>query len=137
MEHYFSGKPVILIVDSNPEVLIVLRRVVEEILESCNQDVYDVVVTGSAYDVFMYLERHHVPLVMTEYRLSGDMNGVQLATQVKAKSPSTKVCMMTAWHTRELEDSVRADGHIDYYYAKRSDLRTIELTLCTALEIQS
>jgi YesN/AraC family two-component response regulator len=65
-----------------------------------------------------------VPLLITDYNMPR-MNGLELIGNVMAASPSTRVALITAYASTELERRARAIG-VDYYLPKPFPLERIE-----------
>ena len=65
-----------------------------------------------------------VPLVITDYNMPG-MNGLQLTDAIKETSPDTRVVLITAYATPELEKRAR-EHRVDHYLPKPFPLDRLE-----------
>src|SRR5262245_819679 len=89
--------PAIVLVDDEPDVRIILRRLLAFVLKG-----YTIITVGTGADALAVVAARPVPLLMTDYNMPG-MNGVELAQRVKATSPTTTVVLITAFASPELE----------------------------------
>ncbi|HEU5103102.1 MAG TPA: response regulator [Roseiflexaceae bacterium] len=101
----------VLVVDDDPDVLIILRHSVE--LYAPN---YDVIALNDGQSALKELSRRTVPLLITDYMMPG-MNGLELAAAVKAASPITHVILATAYGSAQLKERART-AHVDTYLSK-------------------
>ncbi len=99
-----GGFPAILVVEDEPHILIVLRRILRDLTSE-----YDIVAVPDALAALDYMQAHPVALVITDY-IMPEMSGLELARQVKDKTPGTPVIMVTSYGTRELEQAARQAG---------------------------
>jgi two-component system, response regulator, stage 0 sporulation protein F len=81
--------PALLIVDDTPSI----RQVFTHLLHDAAP--YEVVAVGDAAAALALLAERPIPLVITDYHLP-DLDGAQLAAAVKARSPDTKIVLITA-----------------------------------------
>src|SRR3712207_1229101 len=93
-EHEF---PAILVVEDEPDILIVLRRILRDVTVG-----HDIVAVPDGTTALQHMERQHFALVITDYMMP-DVNGLDLARSVRQQSPDTPVVMVTAYATAELE----------------------------------
>ncbi len=122
-----SGRnPAIILVEDEPDILIILHRLMRDLTGG-----YDIITVNSGADALAQIALRRVPLVITDYNMPG-MNGLQLAAAVKETSPDTKVVMITAYATPELEKRAR-EQRIDYYLAKPFPLDRLEQIVRDAL----
>ncbi len=122
-----SGRnPAIVLVEDEPDILIILHRLMRDLTGG-----YDIITVNSGADALAQIALRRVPLVITDYNMPG-MNGLQLAAAVKETSPDTKVVMITAYATPELEKRAR-EQRIDYYLAKPFPLDRLEQIVRDAL----
>jgi DNA-binding NtrC family response regulator len=64
------------------------------------------------------ISRTRFSLVLTDLRLSGTdgVEGLEIVSHVRAVSPETKVIILTAYGTREIENEARRRGVDDFIY---------------------
>ncbi len=117
--------PVIIVVEDEPDVLLVLRRVLRDLETDC-----DIVAIDNGSDALSYAEKRFCPLLITDYMLAG-MNGLDLARLFKSRYAS-QVIMLTAYATPELEDAAEAAG-VDYFLPKPFQVRALESAIREAL----
>ena len=92
-----EGQPIaILVVDDDPGVLAVVRRCLDDqrvtlIEASCGKDALELIMTGPALD-----------LLITDLRMP-EMEGDELAGQVRAVEPDVKVLYLTSHIDRQFE----------------------------------
>lgn len=111
--------PAIILVEDEPDILIILHRLMRDLTGG-----YDILTVNGGAEALAQLELRPVPLVITDYNMPG-MNGLQLAAAVKETSPDTRVVMITAYATPELERRAR-EQRIDYYLPKPFPLDRLE-----------
>jgi len=116
----FSGRnPAIILVEDEPDILIILHRLMRDLTGG-----YDIITVNSGADALAQIALRKVPLVITDYNMPG-MNGLQLAAAIKETAPDTCVVMITAYATPELERRAR-EQRIDYYLSKPFPLDRLE-----------
>jgi DNA-binding NtrC family response regulator len=96
--------PTILIVDDEPVVLALLRRVMHELAVD-----YDVLPISDGATALAVIAQRSVVLVMTDYRMP-DMDGVALTTAIKAAAPQCRVILTTGYATPEIWQRAAAAG---------------------------
>ena len=106
-----SRHPAIVLVEDEPDILIILHRLMRDLTGG-----YDIITVRGGAEALLQLTLRPVPLVITDYSMPG-MDGLQLAVAVKATSPNTRVVMMTAYATPELEYQASRQS-VDYYLPK-------------------
>lgn len=111
--------PAIILVEDEPDILIILHRLMRDLTGG-----YDILTVNGGADALAQLELRPVPLVITDYNMPG-MNGLQLTAAIKETSPRTRVVMITAYATPELERKAR-DQRVDYYLPKPFPLDRLE-----------
>ncbi len=115
-----SGRnPASVLVEDEPDIRFILQRHMRDL--SGGDDI--VTVNGGA-DALAQIALRPVPLVITDYNMPG-MNGLQLAAAIKETSPDTRVVMITAYATPELEKRAR-EQRVDYYLPKPFPLDRLE-----------
>ena len=70
--------PAIIVVDDEPEIVLILRRLIQDMVIA-----YDIIAAQSGTEALAQLARRPVPLLITDYRMPG-MNGLELAKAVRA-----------------------------------------------------
>ena len=106
-----SRYPAIVLVEDEPDILIILHRLMSDLTGG-----YDIITVSGGAEALLQLTLRPVPLVITDYSMPG-MDGLELAAAVKTASPTTRVVMMTAYATPELEYQARRQS-VDYYLPK-------------------
>src|SRR5262245_43649617 len=103
--------PAIVVADDEPDVRIILRRMLASVAAG-----YELDTVGTGHDALAAVAVRPVPLLITDYNMPG-MNGVELTQRVKATAPATTIVLVTAYITVELEQRGKAAG-VDYFLAK-------------------
>ena len=96
--------PAILVVEDEPDVLIVLRRILRDVTIG-----HDIIAVPDGATAIEQLERQRFALVITDY-LMPEVSGIELARFVRARSPETAVVMVTAYATSEVEQAATEAG---------------------------
>jgi CheY-like chemotaxis protein len=123
-----DGAPAILVIEDDVEIQIVLRRVLISSVRG-----YEIITVSSGAAALEHLSRRVVPLVFTDYNLPA-MNGMQIARLIRRESPSTRIVLVTAYATPQLERlAMRSDSDIDYFVAKPFSIEQIEEIVRAAL----
>jgi two-component system response regulator YesN len=122
--------PAVLVVDDEPDALIILRRLLRDLTSD-----YDIISMQSGLEALTQLDRHPVPLLITDYSMLG-MNGLQLAASVKARSPQTRVMVITGYTIPEQEKKAWQQ-YADYFLRKPFALGRFEQLVCEALNHSS
>jgi two-component system NtrC family response regulator len=99
-------KDKLLIIDDEERLRNLLARILQ--LEG-----YDVLVASTGKEGLKKLQQEAVPVVISDVKLP-DINGIELASQIKASFPSTEIIVLTAFGT--INDGVKAikSGAFDY-----------------------
>ena len=100
------NKKRILIVDDEEAVLHVLKGSLRKL-----GDEYEVETTVNGFSALAYLRDRPFDLVITDYRMDG-MDGVELINTIRADWPETRIILITAYGSDELEEEV---SHLDAY----------------------
>jgi two-component system, cell cycle response regulator CpdR len=102
--------PAILIAEDDPNLLVMLRR----LLRAQAPD-HVVIATICGDELLPILDSRPVALVITDYRLAGGVDGMQLAASIKAASPETSIIMISGGlHS----DTARQARSVDAYLQK-------------------
>ena len=115
--------PAVLIVDDTPSIRELLIHMLHNLVP------YELVAVTDATAALAILAARPVPLIITDYHLSG-MRGDALAAAAKAAAPTTKVLLITA-------DVAIAEGvewpDVDRYLIKPFPLRELVAAVSTLL----
>jgi CheY-like chemotaxis protein len=118
--------PIILIVDDEPDVGQIIRRLLCERLPH-----HEILVATDAGDALVRSAGRTVALLITDVYMP-DINGVQLAAKVKVRAPKTPVVIITAYPFPLLDRLVRVRG-IRSYLPKPFALPDLERLVVAAL----
>jgi two-component system response regulator (stage 0 sporulation protein F) len=118
--------PAIVLVDDEPDIRIILQRLLKSVAEG-----YALIAVSSGAAVLAVLAERSVPLLITDYNMPG-MNGLDLVQKVKAAAPTTVLVMATAYATPELEKRARMAG-VDYFIRKPFVFEQLEAIVQDAL----
>jgi YesN/AraC family two-component response regulator len=118
--------PAIILVDDEPDVRIILRR-----LLAYWADGYELVTVATGAAALAALAAYEVPLLITDYHMPG-MNGLTLTRAVKARWPATTVVVTSAYVTPELAREALAVG-ADHYLPKPFSFDQLEVIVKAAL----
>ena len=119
--------PAVLVVDDDPNVVILLHRVLRDLITG-----HDIITTSNSCDALAQLGARPVPLVIADYSMPG-MNGLQLTTAIKARDNNTRVALITAYATPALARQASAH-YVDYYLPKPFALEAFEQMVQSALQ---
>jgi YesN/AraC family two-component response regulator len=114
--------PAILVVDDEPDILIILRRLMRDMTSG-----YDILTASDGVDALSKIEERPVSLVITDYTMPR-MDGLQLSTEIKSRSPGTYILMISACGLHDMRKRAQTQ-HVDYYLAKPFTLETLEQIL--------
>jgi CheY-like chemotaxis protein len=112
-------RPVVLLVDDEPDVGIILGRLLGRLYPQ-----YEILTATSVLKALNQIAGRELALVLTDFNMP-DMNGLQLAQAIKVRAPATKVVLITAYTTDLLEFLAR-QHQIDYYVTKPFRLTALE-----------
>jgi len=110
----------ILIVDDDYDILRLLQEGLSEYPNT------HIITASSSKDAFQILEQQPCDVMITDVRMPGDLNGLELASQVREKYPDLKVFVMT--NTPEEKERViqveadwidKATPNLIHYIAKK------------------
>ncbi len=82
----------ILIVDDEP----VVRKLCVRVLQTAG---YAVETATDSLQALAHLEKQTFDVVLTDYRMPGELNGLALAKIIKERTPQTHIILMTAFPT--------------------------------------
>jgi len=102
-----SGVYVVGLVDDDPSV----RRSVSRLLES---DGFNVLAFGEPGRFLQYLSDHFVEVVVLDLWMD-HMTGIELLTQLSAKSPYTRVIFITGHDDAAARANVMQSGAFDFF----------------------
>jgi CheY-like chemotaxis protein len=105
-------RPTILIVEDDPLFSVALQRFIGKLTAR-----YDILLVTSADAALAELDQRQVPLVITDYHLVASMNGLKLTSAIRQRSPDTRIVLITAHATGEMEEAAAAQG-ADFYLPK-------------------
>ncbi|MDA8099692.1 MAG: response regulator [Nitrospiraceae bacterium] len=113
----------ILIVDDEPTILLTLSY-------ALRSDEVDVVTAGRLELAEEALKKQEFALVIADIRMSGmlGVEGLELLTYIKRYWPATKVIIMTAHGSDDVQQDARARG-ADRYYTKPVDIKDLMQTI--------
>jgi CheY-like chemotaxis protein len=111
--------PAIVLVDDEPDVLIILHRLLRNHVQA-----HALVAVGDGPAALRSLALYTVPLLITDYNMLG-MNGLQLIRAVKQTSPQTRTVLLTAFDSPDLRRRAGGAG-VDDYLVKPFRLERLE-----------
>ncbi len=114
-----TRNPAIVLVEDEPDILIILHRIMRDLTGG-----YDIVTVNSAQDALDVLTDRSCPLLITDHNMPG-MTGTELTQKVKTDYPETRVIIITAYATPEVERTARSAG-VDYFLTKPFSLDRLE-----------
>ena len=97
---------------------------------SRDKDKYEVVIANNGRDALNLLKKNKVDLVISDIRMP-DINGLDLLVNIKKEYPQTKVIIMTAYGSSDVQKEANRRGSL-YYVEKPfeiSDIRKIIIDL--------
>jgi len=99
-------KPIILVVDDEST----LRSILADMLATNG---YACITAANGVDAARIIETDLVPidLLVTDVRMPGTLNGVQLADKVRARRPGAGIILISGYATDALEREIRAKGY--------------------------
>jgi len=97
----------ILVVDDEEPIRTVCARMLE-------RAGYAVETANSGDDALVLVEHHFFDLVLTDYRMPGLLNGVELGQAVRKQSPKTFLILMTAYPAIDTAVETLRMGANDY-----------------------
>jgi DNA-binding response OmpR family regulator len=97
---------------------------------SKDKDNYEVLIANNGREALNFLEKSKIDLVISDIRMP-DINGLDLLVRIKKEYPQTKVIIMTAYGSADVQKEANQRGSL-YYVEKPfeiSDLRKIIIDL--------
>ena len=97
---------------------------------SKDKDKYEVIIANNGREALSQLEKNKIDLVITDIRMP-DINGLDLLVKIKKAYPQTKVIIMTAYGSSDVQKEANQRGSL-YYVEKPfeiSDIRKIIIDL--------
>jgi len=122
-----TDRPAILIIDDDPSVIAILGNLLQTLVPNT-----PIIAMTDAAAALIAVARSTVALVITDFNMSG-MNGLQLATGIKAYAPHTQVLLIPGYATPLLALLARQSA-IDDYLPKPFRLKDLEHLVLAALE---
>ena len=105
------ANPAILLVDDDVELLRLLRRIITSVATG-----YTILTCTHGDMALEQAMQQPTPLLITDYNLPG-MNGLQLTAALKARAPATRVVLISANITPDMERRAR-ERDVDYLVRK-------------------
>jgi len=105
------ANPAILVVDDDPEILNLLWTIINSMATG-----YTILTCTHGDMALEQAMQQPTPLLITDYNLPG-MNGLQLTAALKARAPATRVVLISANITPDMERRAR-DRDVDYLVPK-------------------
>jgi two-component system, response regulator, stage 0 sporulation protein F len=121
MSEASARPPAVLLVEDEPAILMILRRVLRDVVGS-----HDIILVEGGAEALEQLALRPVPVLITDYRMPG-IDGMQLTRAIKAAWPATRIIMITADLGADVEALAYAAG-VDFFLVKPfpvEDLRQI------------
>lgn len=88
-----------------------------------DKDKYEVIVANSGKEALNILKQNNIDLVISDIRMP-DMNGLDLLVQIKKEYPKTKVIIMTAYGSSDVQKEANRRGSL-YYIEKPFEINEI------------
>ena len=105
------ANPAILVVDDDPEILNLLWTIINSMATG-----YTILTCTHGDMALEQAMQQPTPLLITDYHLPG-MNGLQLTAALKARAPATRVVLISANITPDMERRAR-ERDVDYLVRK-------------------
>lgn len=107
-------RQVVLVVDDEPDILESLKQLIEDALD------VEVLTALTGKVALERLEREHVDLVLTDYRMPG-MTGIEFLQAARKIAPRTPRILMTAYPDLDLALTAINDEGIENFIVKPFD----------------
>jgi CheY-like chemotaxis protein len=105
-------KPRILHIDDEDLVL--------SLFEIYFRDSFNITSINDEYEALKKLETEHYDLIVADYQMN-EMDGQELLSQIRRKSPETQVIFLSSIENEELADKVLQSGAFDFITKNYSD----------------
>jgi len=110
----------VLVVDDEENLLVLLDKVL-------SKEGYQVKTTTGAYEALEFLDQNDISVALIDIRMY-PIDGIALLAEIKKRSPSTHVIMMTSRPTTETESSCIQNGAIDFF-TKPLEIQKLKIAL--------
>jgi two-component system chemotaxis response regulator CheY len=114
----------IVVVEDQPDILDILRRYLRIFF---SDSTHELLICKSGKQARELMATRQIHVLITDYNMP-EMNGLQLARELKAVSPAAFIILITAYATPDLMDQAGKAG-VDAYLAKPFTLDTLETVL--------
>jgi CheY-like chemotaxis protein len=121
--------PAVIVVEDDPVLSIVLQRVLRQLTR-----LYEIVHVTEGFAALAHFDQRRVPLLITDYMLRSNMDGLKLTATVRERSPETRIVLITAYATPEVEQAA-ADNGVEFYLPKPFLLQDLEQIVRTVLAV--
>jgi len=121
--------PAVIVVEDDPVLSVVLQRALRQLTRR-----YEIVHVTDGFAALTYFEQRRVPLLITDYMLRSSMDGLKLTATVRARSPETRIVLITAYATPEVEQTAAERG-VEFYLPKPFLLQDLEEIVRTVLAV--
>ena len=122
-----TSRPAVLVVEDDPVLSVVIRRVIESKFAA-----YEIIHVTNSAAALAHLPLQPVPLVITDYHLPSSTDGLKLAAAIRERSPETRIVLMTAYATSDIEQAAYAHG-VEFYLPKPFLLEDLTVVVRTVL----
>jgi len=106
----------------------------EAIAEGLSRSNYECMVVNTGQDAHRVLNERPFDVVITDYKLGGSVNGMDVLRQAKTKWPETQVILITAHGNEQLARTALRKEHAFDYLTKPIDLEELRETVANAVK---
>jgi len=106
----------------------------EAIAEGLSRSNYECMVVNTGQDAHRVLNERPFDVVITDYKLGGSVNGMDVLHQAKTKWPETQVILITAHGNEQLARTALRKEHAFDYLTKPIDLEELRETVANAVK---
>jgi len=110
----------VLVVDDEKNLLVLLDRVL-------SKEGYQVKTAIDAYEALECFDQTDIAVALLDIRMH-PIDGIALLVEIKKRSPSTHVLMMTAFLTTEIQERCMKYGATNYF-TKPLEMRKLKIAL--------
>ena len=96
----------VLVVDDEENLLLLLYEIL-------SKEGYHVKTANNAYEALEFFDQSEIPVAILDIKMY-PIDGVALLAEIKRRSPSTRVIMMTGFLTTETQNNCMKYGATDY-----------------------